>query len=236
MSEVFGPTFQGEGPHMGEPALFIRLGRCNLSCSWCDTPYTWDWTRYDPKTELSRRTVAELLEWAVETAGPYPPSGLHRQGPRLVVLTGGEPMLQRHRLGSLTTVLAAAGFHVDVETNGTLPVEPEMAVRTYVVSPKLENSGLARFQRLVEGALDSYDRLGPAGACLKFVVRNERELDEVAQVAAMAPHLPVYVMPEARTVLELLSGTGDLADAVVARGWYFTTRLHLVAWGPSRGH
>lgn len=227
VSEVFGPTFQGEGPHLGEPALFIRLGRCNLSCSWCDTPYTWDWDRFDAKTELDRRSVDQLARWAQDVRTP---------GVDLVVLTGGEPMLQRHRLAPLTLALADAGFHVDVETNGTLPAEADMAVRTYVVSPKLENSGLARFQRLVDSALDSYDRLGPAGACLKFVVRNERELDEVAEVAALAPSLPVYVMPESRTVLELLAGTRDLADAVVARGWYFTTRLHLVAWGPSRGH
>ena len=40
VSEVFGPTLQGEGPHAGRPCHFIRLGGCNLSCSWCDTPYS----------------------------------------------------------------------------------------------------------------------------------------------------------------------------------------------------
>ncbi|HHK7228110.1 TPA: hypothetical protein ACQXLV_002143, partial [Streptococcus pneumoniae] len=40
VSEVFGPTIQGEGPHAGRTCHFIRLGGCNLSCSWCDTPYS----------------------------------------------------------------------------------------------------------------------------------------------------------------------------------------------------
>ncbi len=60
VAEVFGPTFQGEGFSLGCRAAFVRLGRCNLDCgqgagaTWaCDTPYTWDWARYDPAVELS---------------------------------------------------------------------------------------------------------------------------------------------------------------------------------------
>ena len=52
VAECFGvetPTFQGEGPSCGHPALFIRLSRCNLTCARCDTKYTWDWSRFDEK-------------------------------------------------------------------------------------------------------------------------------------------------------------------------------------------
>ena len=51
VAECFGvetPTFQGEGPSCGHPALFIRLSRCNLTCARCDTKYTRDWSRFDP--------------------------------------------------------------------------------------------------------------------------------------------------------------------------------------------
>src|SRR5438046_5626962 len=59
VSEIFGPTFQGEGPSLGRRCVFLRLGACNLHCRWCDTPYTWDWTgrngiEYDPRQELRR--------------------------------------------------------------------------------------------------------------------------------------------------------------------------------------
>jgi len=36
-------TLQGEGASTGIPAIFIRLSQCNLQCTWCDTPYTWNW-------------------------------------------------------------------------------------------------------------------------------------------------------------------------------------------------
>ena len=51
VNEIFGPTFQGEGPHAGQSAVFLRTSGCNLNCSWCDTPYTWDWERYDREAE-----------------------------------------------------------------------------------------------------------------------------------------------------------------------------------------
>lgn len=82
VAETFGdarPTFQGEGPSAGTPAVFIRLSRCNLACSWCDTKYTWDWAHYDPRKESARLGVTDLAEWALSLP------------PGLVVITGGEP-------------------------------------------------------------------------------------------------------------------------------------------------
>ena len=81
VAELFGPTFQGEGPSAGQQALFVRLSRCNLSCRWCDTSYTWDWSRFDPHAEARRLPVPEvarwLLQWPVRlvvvTDGTIPP-------------------------------------------------------------------------------------------------------------------------------------------------------------------
>ena len=103
VSEVFGPTFQGEGPSTGRRAAFVRLGRCNLTCTWCDTPYTWDWERFDPSVELSRRTVADLL------------ADIEAMAPEIVVVTGGEPLLQQRRLVPLVAACAERGWSVEVE-------------------------------------------------------------------------------------------------------------------------
>jgi uncharacterized Zn-finger protein len=70
VAECFGvetPTFQGEGPSCGHPALFIRLSRCNLTCARCDTKYTRDWSRFDPRKESTKRSVADLVAWAASS-------------------------------------------------------------------------------------------------------------------------------------------------------------------------
>ena len=54
VAEIFGPTWQGEGPSAGQVAAFVRLGLCNLTCAWCDTAYTWDRSRFDLRAELRR--------------------------------------------------------------------------------------------------------------------------------------------------------------------------------------
>ncbi|MDP9441218.1 MAG: 7-carboxy-7-deazaguanine synthase QueE, partial [Actinomycetota bacterium] len=89
VSEVFGPTFQGEGPSIGRRAGFVRLGRCNLACTFCDTPYTWRWEDHDPAAELTRRNVAGVV------------ADLEGMGVELVVVTGGEPLLQQRHLTGL---------------------------------------------------------------------------------------------------------------------------------------
>ena len=61
VSEVFGPTWQGEGPSLGRLCAFVRLGRCNLACCFCDTRYTWDWEHFDPGRELVREQVADII-------------------------------------------------------------------------------------------------------------------------------------------------------------------------------
>lgn len=226
VSEVFGPTVQGEGPTIGQRAAFVRLGRCNLDCSWCDTPYTWDWERYDPTLELHDRPVSEVV-------GEVAAMGVDR-----VVVTGGEPLLQQRRLLPFLEEASERGWTVEVETNGTLAPTDETArlVSRFNVSPKLANSGVAADRSIVAAPLRAFAALGAEGrAVFKFVVAAPDGLDEVHTIVEAHGLAPVYVMPEGRTADAVLEGGRRLADAVVARGWNLTTRLHVVLWGDQRG-
>jgi hypothetical protein len=78
-------SLQGEGPSTGQQAVFLRLSRCNLSCPSCDTPYTWDTSRFDLSAETQRYPSHDIIAWVLA------------QQPRLLVITGGEPLLQRER-------------------------------------------------------------------------------------------------------------------------------------------
>lgn len=94
-------TIQGEGRFTGHPAYFIRLGGCDVGCVWCDVKESWEGGKWPLVS----------IEKIVEGALAYPG--------RLVVITGGEPLL--YDLGPLTMLLKANGFTTNIETSGAHP-------------------------------------------------------------------------------------------------------------------
>lgn len=224
VSEVFGPTLQGEGPSAGRAAAFLRLGMCNLACGWCDSRYTWDRSAFNLAEELS---VVEADAVAADL--------LSRPAP-LVVVTGGEPLLQRDLLVPLVTVLVAAGRRVEVETSGTIwPGGLVGLVDRFVVSPKLAHSEQPERARLRWPVLRELADLSET--VFKFVVREVPDLGEVEAVAARLELLPqrVWVMPEGVTAEVVLARMRVLAPEVYGRGWSLSGRTHILLWGDQRG-
>ncbi|MFD4574195.1 7-carboxy-7-deazaguanine synthase QueE [Streptomyces sp. NPDC058417] len=226
VAERFGvevPTFQGEGPSGGHPALFIRLSRCNLSCTKCDTKYTWDWSQFDPRKEATKQTVADLVTWA--TSSPV----------ELVVITGGEPLVQQAGLVPLVETLLAAGKRVEFETNGTIAPVRELLVDgiRFNVSPKIASFGMDEAKSVVPVALEAFVASGRA--VFKFVASSAGDLDRIAELADSYRLTPVWVMPEGTTAEAITATTRVLADAVAARHWHLTTRLHVLAFADARG-
>lgn len=226
IAECFGvkePTFQGEGPSCGHPALFLRLSRCNLTCTKCDTKYTWDWSQFDPRKESTKRTTADLAAWAASS--PV----------ELVVITGGEPLLQQVRLVPLVQELLAAGKRVEVETNGTLAPVPELVVDGvwFNVSPKIASFGMDEATSVVPAALEAFVTSGQAA--FKFVASSVADLDRIAELVVTHRLAPVWVMPEGTTADAITVATRRLANAVAVRHWHFTTRLHVFAFDAARG-
>lgn len=228
VSEIFGPTFQGEGPSLGRRCGFVRLGGCNLACRWCDTPYTWDWTgkngrKYDPKVELRRMTPDEVWERFSAMATD------------MVVVTGGEPLLQQSQLLPLLLICRVNRVRIEVETAGTVAPTQELAelVDQFNVSPKLDNSGNQRNERYKPAALAALQASGKA--IWKFVATCPEDLDEVDGLARAHDLRPIYVMPEGITPEAVTAGSQELAQAVLERDWNLTTRLHILVYGNKRG-
>lgn len=222
VNELFGPTFQGEGPSAGQRAAFLRLADCNLACAWCDSRHSWDWRRYD------RAAETELV--SVETVADR----LVTLGTDLVVITGGEPLLQAEAVTELASVLRAAGRRVEVETNGTIPPPQQLTdlIERFNVSPKLRNAGLGS-RPIDAAALSAFVASGKA--VFKFVVCGA---DDAAQIAALqhAHGLdPVWVMPQATSPEEVVSGIRQLAETALEHRWNLTGRLHILLWGDQRG-
>ena len=222
--EIFH-SIQGEGVSAGRPSVFLRLATCNLTCSWCDTKYTWDWQRYDRREQIVSLEASDVRR------------RLDAMSCRHLVITGGEPMLQQTELGPLAGSLNAGGWSIEVETNGTIAPNAEMAaaVSQWNVSPKTSNSGNVADRRETAGALRAFVELPEAW--FKFVVAEPEDVDEVAALVDRhrLPEGRVLLMPEGTTP-EAVRERGEwIAEQCVRRGYRFTTRLHIVLWGDERG-
>jgi len=190
VKEIF-LTLQGEGLQAGRRAVFLRFAGCNLwsgreqdraeaSCTFCDTDFVGtdgeNGGRYE--VEALAALVREL--WG-EGEGP------------LVVVTGGEPMLQLDSL--LIDALHRAGFEVAVETNGTLPAAA--GLDWICVSPKAGTEVVQRsgdelklvwpqsgidpesllgwdFRHFLIQPLDGPDREAAVAAAIDYVMRHPR--------------------------------------------------------------
>ncbi len=115
VKEMFGPTLQGEGAHAGRACVFLRFAVCNLACTWCDTDFAAEGAEHLDVDDIVARLRA-----------------LDVHGARTVIVTGGEPTLQWDE--PLAQAIAAAGFRVHMESNGTRALRAPVDWLT--VSPK----------------------------------------------------------------------------------------------------
>ena len=94
-------TIQGEGSFSGTPAYFLRIGGCDVGCSWCDVKESWS-SDLHPLTSIYD-ILAGIKKYSVDT----------------VVITGGEPLMWN--LDNLTTLLKDNHYKVHLETSGAYP-------------------------------------------------------------------------------------------------------------------
>lgn len=227
-------TLQGEGPHTGRPSTFVRLSGCNLHCAWCDTPHTWNFEG-TPFAHRGGRKFDRAIE--VRTLDPdQVADAIRALEPRAIVLTGGEPMAQQREVVALIETLGPA-FSFDIETNGTLPPRRELTplIHTFVVSPKLANSGMAASTRLKPDALRALADTGKAW--FKWVVATEADVAEVQHLVHTL-HLPQdrqMLMPEGTTSDALRTAYDQVLTWAAARGWAASDRLHVHLYGGGRG-
>lgn len=223
ISEIFGPTIQGEGRHAGQTASFLRLSGCNLSCSWCDTPYTWDWDRFDRSQEVTRMGGDEVVQKLAELPGR-------------VVVSGGEPLVQARGLAPVLAVLKERGRVLDVETNGTRALGDTAPYwDTVTCSPKIiPSAGHETEKRALSlGIHPSVKEV----ADFKFVIHDARDLTAVNNLVRREelPPWRVWLMPEGTSAGSLTERTPAVMSAARDHGYNFTSRLHVYGWGDRRG-
>lgn len=221
VAECFS-SLQGEGVLAGTPSFFVRLSGCNLRCRWCDTPYA------SHRPEGRHLGVGGLLELVAAS------------GRRHVVVTGGEPLLQRDA-GALAEGVVRLGLHLTVETAGT--IFREVACDLLSVSPKTSSSDPAgpwaerhRRRRLNLEPARRLLRCHPDHQ-VKLVVYDEHDADEICAVVDALGVDPgrVLLMPEGTTAAAVATKAPMVAGLCLRLGFRFSPRLQLDLFGGGRG-
>ena len=125
VAEIFGPTIQGEGPHVGMQTLFVRVAGCDFKCAWCDSKFAW---KIDGS--IKRYGTKELADILVKECNNSKCSN--------VVLTGGNPCLYDFK--QVIDILHNNNITVDIETQGSKMPDWLLDVDLLVISPKAPSS------------------------------------------------------------------------------------------------
>jgi 7-carboxy-7-deazaguanine synthase len=274
IAEIFR-SLQGEGRLTGVDSLFVRVSGCNLRCGYCDTPYaSWSPEGEDLSVDeiLDRINVISknvILSEAKNLPTQLPSavsidrvqgSGFRIQYSSLithhssfsnhVVLTGGEPMLFAELI-PLSTALHNAGWHITIETSGTLYLP--VACDLMSISPKLSNSTPSFFilhpssldprwphrhesnrhtPDVINRLISEYDYQ------IKFVIDTPADCQEAEEYLTSMPQIDrarVMLMPQGTDLEELAAKSQWLEPYCAEHNLLFCPRRHVEWFGPGRG-
>lgn len=224
VSELFGPSIQGEGALAGQLSHFLRTFGCRYRCTWCDSLYA-----VEPKySGTTLRLTADDIVTRIRALPTVP----------WLTVTGGDPVDW-----DLTDVIAAlaSDYKIAVETQGTLWRDWLELCDLVTVSPKGPSSGMQ--DRLDAALLQKYHVRLRARMVLKIVCFTDDDLNFAERIHKFLADIPLYL-----SVGTDAAGTGPdavlarykwLADAVIQRprlaDCTLLPQLHVLLWGQERG-
>ncbi|MEE8349711.1 MAG: radical SAM protein [Acidobacteriota bacterium] len=203
VNEIFF-SIQGESTRAGLPCVFVRLARCNLRCTYCDTEYA-----FDEGEEM-------CLEDIIRRVNQFPTD--------LVEITGGEPLLQPAVL-PLIEELLDGGKKVLIETGGSIDVRPVDSRAILIYDIKCPDSGM-----MDRNLWENLSHLKPNDE-VKFVLASRRDYEWAKQQLAewdlvsryTVLFSPVWDQLNPRELAEWV-----LQDGLAVR---LQVQLHKVLWG-----
>lgn len=226
ISEIFGPTIQGEGHLIGQPTVFVRTGGCDFRCEWCDTLYAVD---SEFKSQWKLYSAEEILQ-QVEILS---------QAPLLITLSGGNPALQP--LGSLLEQGHNAGYQFSIETQGSVAKNWFSQLDHLVLSPKPPSSGMTNDWLQVNKCLELATT---AEKVFKIVVKDEVDYQFAKEVHKLYPTYPITLQAcnthhkTSHNLDNILQRQRWLTERVCEDHWYqarVLPQLHTLLWGNTSG-
>ncbi len=228
ISEIFGPTIQGEGALIGRPTVFVRTGGCDYRCSWCDTLHAVDSEFRADWIPMNAEDIFGKIE------------DLSGGTPLMVTLSGGNPAIQP--LGALIALGQAKGYQFALETQGSVSADWFKNLDVLTLSPKPPSSDMETDWNAFDDCLKAAG--GIPDIALKIPVLDDTDYEYAQAAAARYPALSLYLQP----VNQSIDGDADedalmakmrwLVDKVSADEWYKVVvlpQLHVMLWGNEKG-
>lgn len=227
VSEIFGPTIQGEGALIGRPTVFVRTGGCDYRCSWCDTLYAVESKYREDWKPMSAEEIFKEVQ------------RLSMGIPLMITLSGGNPAIQPFQ--DLLDLGHAHGYEFCMETQGSVVQEWFADIDVLTLSPKPPSSGMETDFDALNACIDASQG---ADTVLKIVVFDEVDYIYARKVAQLYPDIPLYLQPGNHSVDRAFDAEGVmdrmrwLVDKVSEDLWFDITvlpQLHTLIWGNKRG-
>lgn len=238
IAEIFGPTIQGEGPHVGMKTLFVRVAGCDFKCQWCDSKFAW---------QINGNT----LQYEPEELASDLCSRCEATNTKNVVFTGGNPCLYDLKL--VLTKLQEVGITVDVETQGSRLPEWVRDCNLLVISPKAPSSG----QKDVMASVTSYLKdlnatQSKQQVAIKIPVFDDRDFEFseryyalVEEYRQLGVNVDLYLSvgntdtsEEGSIATRILKSYEDLVNRVTASTMervFVLPQVHTLIWGNRQG-
>lgn len=205
-------SINGEGLKQGELALFLRFKGCNLRCSYCDTKYSF----INP--EYSEESIDEIIKYVED-------SKINN-----ITLTGGEPLIQDD-INELMKVLSSKGYHVEIETNGSIDISNFINNDniSYTLDYKLPTS-------LMENKMnvDNYKYINKKDS-VKFVCGDYNDLLKMKEIINKYDLINITncIVSPVFNVIKL----GDIVQFLIdnnLNGVRMQLQIHKVIWDPNK--
>ncbi len=234
ISEIFGPTIQGEGALIGQPTIFVRTGGCDYRCSWCDTLHAVDSKFRDSWKPMSAEEIFEEIE------------KLSGGNPIIISLSGGNPAIQP--LKPLIDLGHDKGYKFALETQGSVVKDWFADLDVLILSPKPPSSDMDTDYNLlsesIKAAGDNLDIL------LKIAIQNEADYLYARAIAKKYKDIPIYLQPVNHTppsvdnnddkidIDGIMERMRWLIDRAQQDNWsdvHILPQLHILLWGNKKG-
>jgi len=232
-------SIQGEGPRIGTPSFFIRLGGCDLDCFYCDSKETWSGQSTNIKMTIPS-IVNEYVKYCQQC----------KSNISNIVITGGEPLIQQKEIVNLIKQMNNStkkllyvfpeDINFEIETNGTIEPIIELCelCPEFNVSIKLDSSNVSRSRRIKSKVIKKYVKSSESDFNIKFkfVINNETDIEEMLDLYEdfNIDEKIIYLMPEGKTQEEIQQHSLLVVDTCKKYGFKYCDRLQINIWGNKR--